>query len=34
MLENSQQVSLVAKLLEPKDALKDFKGLYTDEFLK
>jgi NitT/TauT family transport system substrate-binding protein len=34
MLVNSQQVSLVAKLLDPKDALKDFKGLYTDEFLK
>ena len=34
MLHNSQQVSLVAKLLDPKDALKDFKGLYTDEYLK
>jgi NitT/TauT family transport system substrate-binding protein len=34
MLHNSQQVSLVAKLLDPKDALKDFNGLYTDEFLK
>lgn len=34
MLENSQQLSLVAKLLDPKDALKDFTGLYTDEFLK
>ena len=34
MLENSQQISLVAKLLDPKDALKDFTGLYTDEFLK
>jgi NitT/TauT family transport system substrate-binding protein len=33
-LENSQKVSLVAKLLDPKDALKSFDGLYTDEFLK
>lgn len=34
MLENSQKISLEAKLLEPKDALKSFDGLYTDEFLK
>ena len=33
-LENSQKISLEAKLLEPKDALKSFDGLYTDEFLK
>lgn len=33
-LENSQTVSLVAKLLDPKDALKSYEGLYTDEFLK
>lgn len=33
-LENSQKVSLEAKLLDPKDALKSFDGLYTDEFLK
>jgi len=33
-LENSQKVSLVAKLLDPKDALKSFDGLFTDEFLK
>jgi NitT/TauT family transport system substrate-binding protein len=33
-LENSQKVSLDAKLLDPKDALKSFAGLYTDEFLK
>ncbi len=33
-LENSQKVSLEAKLLEPKDALKSFDGLYTDEFLR
>jgi ABC-type nitrate/sulfonate/bicarbonate transport system substrate-binding protein len=33
-LENSQKVSLEAKLLEPKDALKSYDGLYTDEFLK
>jgi hypothetical protein len=34
MLENSQKVSLQAKLLDPKDALKSFDGLYTDEYLK
>ena len=33
-LEHSQKVSLEAKLLEPKDALKSFDGLYTDEFVK
>jgi NitT/TauT family transport system substrate-binding protein len=33
-LENSQRVSIDAKLLEPKDALKSFDGLFTDEFLK
>lgn len=33
-LENSQKVSLQAKLLEPKDELKSFDGLYTDQYLK
>jgi sulfonate transport system substrate-binding protein len=33
-LEHSQQVSLEAKLLEPKDALTSFAGLYTDEFVQ
>jgi ABC-type nitrate/sulfonate/bicarbonate transport system substrate-binding protein len=33
-LENSQKVSLDAKLLEPKDALKSYDGLFTDEFLR
>jgi ABC-type nitrate/sulfonate/bicarbonate transport system substrate-binding protein len=33
-LENSQKVSLDAKLLEPKDALKSYDGLFTDEFVK
>jgi NitT/TauT family transport system substrate-binding protein len=33
-LEHSQQVSLEAKLLEPKDALTKFDGLTTDEFLR
>ena len=33
-LENSQKVSLEAKLLDPKDALKSFEGLYTDEFVQ
>lgn len=33
-LENSQKVSLDAKLLDPKDALKSFDGLFTDEFVR
>jgi ABC-type nitrate/sulfonate/bicarbonate transport system substrate-binding protein len=33
-LENSQKVSLEAKLLQPNGALKDFHGLYTDEFVR
>jgi len=33
-LDNSQKVSIEAKLLDPKDALKTFDGLYTDEFLR
>jgi ABC-type nitrate/sulfonate/bicarbonate transport system substrate-binding protein len=33
-LDHSQQVSLEAKLLADKDALKSFDGLYTDEFIK
>jgi NitT/TauT family transport system substrate-binding protein len=33
-LENSQKVSLDAKLLEAKDALKSYDGLFTDEFVK
>jgi len=33
-LTHSQQVSLEAKLLESKDALKSFDGLYTDEFIR
>ena len=33
-LDHSQQVSLAAKLLDPKDALKSFDGLYTDEFVR
>ncbi len=33
-LENSQKVNIEAKLLDPKDALKSFEGLYTDEFLQ
>jgi ABC-type nitrate/sulfonate/bicarbonate transport system substrate-binding protein len=33
-LEHSQQVSLEAKLLEPKDALTKFDGLTTDEFVR
>jgi ABC-type nitrate/sulfonate/bicarbonate transport system substrate-binding protein len=34
MLENSQKVSLVAKLLDPKDALTKYDDLFTDEFVK
>src|SRR5262249_1654076 len=34
MLVNSQKVSLAAKLLDPKDALTSYEGLFTDEFLK
>jgi ABC-type nitrate/sulfonate/bicarbonate transport system substrate-binding protein len=33
-LENSQTVSIEAKLLDPKEVLKSFEGLYTDEFVK
>ena len=33
-LDNSQKFSVNAQLLEPKDVLKDFKGVYTDEFMK
>jgi ABC-type nitrate/sulfonate/bicarbonate transport system substrate-binding protein len=32
-LENSQKVSLAAKLLDPKDALKTYDGLFSDEFV-
>ena len=33
-LENSQKVSLDAKLLDPKDALKSYDGLFSDEFVR
>jgi ABC-type nitrate/sulfonate/bicarbonate transport system substrate-binding protein len=33
-LDNSQKFSLDAGLLEAKDTLKDFTGLYTDEYVK
>jgi sulfonate transport system substrate-binding protein len=33
-LEHSQKVSLEARLLEPKDVLTSFAGLYTDEFVR
>jgi NitT/TauT family transport system substrate-binding protein len=33
-LDNAQKVSLEAKLLDPKDALKGFDGLHSDEFLR
>jgi ABC-type nitrate/sulfonate/bicarbonate transport system substrate-binding protein len=34
MLENSQKVSLVGKLLDPKEALTKYDDLFTDEFVK
>lgn len=34
MLDNSQKVSLQAKLLDPKDKLNSYQGLYTDKYLK
>ena len=33
-LEHSQKVSIEAKLLDAKNELKSFDGLYTDEFVK
>lgn len=33
-LENSQKVSLAAKLLDPKDALKTYDGLFSEEFVR
>jgi NitT/TauT family transport system substrate-binding protein len=33
-LEHSQQVSLAAKLLDPKDTLKSFDRLYSDDFVR
>src|SRR5262249_43257929 len=33
-LENSQRVSLAAKLLDPKDALKNYDGLFSNEFVR
>jgi len=33
-LENSQKVSLEAKLLGPNDSLKNFDGLHTEEFVR
>ncbi len=33
-LVNSQKVSLVAKLLDPKDALTSYDDLFTDEFVR
>jgi ABC-type nitrate/sulfonate/bicarbonate transport system substrate-binding protein len=33
-LDHSQKVSIEAKLLKPEDELKNFDGLYTDEFVR
>lgn len=32
--DNSQKISIDAKLLEPKDIVKNYDGLFTDEFVK
>lgn len=34
MLENSQKVSVVAKLVDPKNTVAKFDDLFTDEFIK
>ena len=33
-LDNSQKVSVQAKLLDPKDVVKSYEGIYTDEFVR
>ena len=33
-LENSEKVNLVSKLLDPKDKLASYDGLWTDEYVK
>jgi sulfonate transport system substrate-binding protein len=33
-LDNAQKINISAKLLEPKDVVKSYAGLYTDEFVK
>jgi len=33
-LDNAQKLSADAKLLDPKDTVKNYEGLYTDEFVK
>jgi NitT/TauT family transport system substrate-binding protein len=33
-LDNSQKISIDAKLLEPKDVVKNYDGLYSNEFVK
>jgi ABC-type nitrate/sulfonate/bicarbonate transport system substrate-binding protein len=33
-LENSQKINLGAKLLDPKDVVKSYDGLFTDEFVR
>jgi len=34
LLDNAQKINIYAKLLEPKDVVKSYAGLYTDEFVK
>jgi len=33
-MENSQKVSLAAKLHDPKDALRTYDGLFSDAFVR
>jgi hypothetical protein len=33
-LENAQKINLGAKLLDPKDVVKSYEDLFTDEFIK
>src|SRR5262245_1023642 len=33
-LENAQKINLGAKLLDPKEVVKNYDGLFTDEFIK
>jgi len=33
-LENSQKINLGTKLIEPKDAVKNYEELFTDEYVK
>ena len=32
--DNSQKISINSKMLEPKELVKSYAGLYTDEYVK